>query len=488
MGNTLRDYRAEVARKLGGFYRSTVSLNPDISDSLAQRSILSGELFDLDKGSKGFANHFVWVGKYGDQRRVRENGYRSLAYSVYTPPASGTYTLAFYGYGTTTPLAFNADVATIATAIAAASPNLTAVTVSLQGTDILLGLPDTIDMEISAGTMNVQGGVGAIEVNRSFTRALRTGDEFEIHSKIPVTDQDDLQGINTFINMALARAWFIDRFPITPGRNARGVHTFHGLSGYNWLTSPKQIIAVYEPTDWSLVGTLTPPASDTFTISLTLGTGVYSTSSIAFNATGAEIQEALDAALVGSGVTVTVSPTTPNATYTLTINTTRYASISFSTSAGTMVNARTMLTSPVRSGVGWNYQADGEAPYLDNYYGASEGDSFFVEAYRPGSTWKCPQASYGVLGTEWVATNDGLTDDYDQAVPPVEDVAAIAYAYLTKHLSLTGPQSETDYWKKEAKDAAAIAASIKLYDLPYQDKPRGGGMIGRGWGSKGYWG
>jgi hypothetical protein len=314
------------------------------------------------------------------------------------------------------------------------------------------------------------------------------GDEFEIHSKIPVSDQDDLQGINTFVNMALARAWFIDRFPITPSRNARGVQTFYGLSDYNWLSSSKQIISVYEPTDWSLVSTLTPPGSGTFTISLTLGTGVYSTSSIAFNATGAEIQEALDVALVGAGISVIVSPTTLNATYTLTINTTRYASISFSASAGTITNTRTMLTSPARSSIGWNYQADGEAPYLDNYYGANEGDSFFVEAYRPGDTWTCPQASYEVLGTEWGPTNDGLVNDYDQAVPPVEDVAAIAYALLTKHLSLTGPQSETEYWKREAKDAAAIAAGIKLYDLPYQDKPRGGGFSLRGWGSKGYWG
>jgi hypothetical protein len=489
MANTLRDYREEVGKRAGGFYRGTVSINPDLTDALAQRSILCGDLFDLDKGSKGFSGSFAWVGKYKDQRRVRENGYRSLAYTVYTPPTSGTYTLTFYGFGVTAPIAFNANTTAIQTAISTVNPNLTAVTVSAVGSNIILSLPDTIDMEISNGTMISQGGIGALEVNRSFTRALVLGDEFEIHGKIPVTDQDSLQGLNTFINMALHRVWFIDRFPITPGHNSRGVQTFFGLSEYDWLTSSKQIQAVFSPTDWTLVSIFTPPLSSTYTLSLTMGTGVYTTAPLAFDATGAQIQTALNAALVGSNTNVTVAPTTANATYTLTISSTRYATPTFSASAGTITNTRTMNASPYRSSMTWNFQADGESPYLDNYYGAQEGESFFVEAYRPGYSWIAPQASYGVKGTEWSASRVGLVDDYDQAVPPLEDVGVVAYALMAKHLSLTGPQSETEYWRREAKDAAAEAGLIKFLDGVLDDKPRGGGFgAGGGWGSKGYWG
>jgi hypothetical protein len=486
---TLKEYRAEVARRLGGYYVNTVTLDPDYSDSLAGRSILSAGLLDLDKGSKGFANHFVWVGKYKDQRRVRENGYRTLAYTIYTPPASGTYTLTFYGFGQTAPIAYNADISTIQSTISATSPNLSSVAVSASGGNILLSLPDIIDMELSSGTMVTQGGIGAVECNRSFTKALRLGDEFEFHAKIPVTDSDDLQGINTFINMALSKVWFIDRFPITPTRNARGVQTFYGLSDTAWLTNRQQIIALYSPTDWSVVGTFTPPGSGTYAVSLTMSNGIYATGSLAFNTTGAALQAAMNTAIAGAGVSVLVSPQTLSSTYTITLSSTRYASATFNASAGTITTVRTMLLSPTRVANTWNFQPNGTTPYLDNYFGANEGESFFIESYRPGNTWIAPQVSYGVTSDNWAPSTVGLIDDYDRAVPPVEDVAAVAYALLTAHLALTGPQSETDYWKREAKDAARIAAAVKFYDLPFEDKPSRGGGWGSsaGWGSKGYW-
>jgi hypothetical protein len=478
----LRDARAALANKLGGFYRGTVSLDPDATDSLGQRSILCSELYDADRGSKGYSNQFVWVGKYKNQNRVRENGYRALPFAVYSPPTSGTYTITFYGFGTSAPIAFGANAATVLIAIQAIDPGLASVDVT--GTDpLIIHLPDIIDVEISAGTLLAQGGIGAIETNKAFTHALRYQDEFEIHAKMPVRDADGIQGLNTIINMALRRMWFIDRFPITPGHNAQGTQTFFGLSGYDWLTSAKQVNAIYNPAQWTIVGTLTPPGSSTYTITLTMFNTSYTTAPIAFNANAATVQAALLTAT--NNLPITVTGTSP---MTITFTPTFYAEPLFSVSAGTIANVRTMITSPTRAGVQWKFQYDGESPYLDNYFG-QEGYSFYIEAYRPAHSWIAPQLSYGTSGSIYQASNVGFVDDYDLAVVDQEDLTAISYYLACKQLSMSGPATETKYWSDEAERAGVVAAGIKIFDLPLNDKPRGGMFdFSGGWGSKGYWG
>jgi hypothetical protein len=118
-----------------------------------------------------------------------------------------------------------------------------------------------------------------------------------------------------------------------------------------------------------------------------------------------------------------------------------------------------------------------------------EGYSFLVEAYRQAHTWICPQDSYGVEGTIWESSDTGLYDDYDAAIPPIEDVAAVAYELACRQLVTVGPSHETDYWKREAKEAARVSAAIKMYDLPMNTKARGGVFNNVGaLGSKGYWG
>ena len=483
---TLREYREAVANMLGGYVRNTVSLDPDPLDTLAQRSILSAYLFDADKGSKGMAGQFAWVGKNRDQRRIRENGYRSLAYAVYQPPTSGSYTLTFYGYGTTDPpFDWDADAGTIAVEVNGLDPALGRVTVTANGPVFVLSLPDIIDVEISNGTMISQGAVGAVEVNRGFTSALRRGDEFEIHAKLPVLDYDNVQGLNTLINSALQEMWFIDKFPITPYRNARGVRTFYGLTDYNWLVSHTQIIALYSPTLWTNTATFTPPASGSYTVLYEVAGSTKVSSSIAYTATGEQIQTALNS----SGFTgVTVTPTGVSSTYTFTVAETWFATPSFSVSSGTIVNNIEMLDTPARYPNVWKFQYDGENPYIDNYMGP-EGYSFLIEAYRQANTWICPQTSYGTPGTIWVPSTTGLVDDYDMAIPSVKDVANVTYNLACKQLMLVGPGNETDYWAREQAKAARAAAATKIFDLPMNTNPRGGIYNSAATiGSKGFWG
>ena len=477
---TLRDVRQGLGQKLTGFYRGTVSINPDTTDTLAQRSILSAGLYDADKNTKGFTDSFAWSGKYKDQRRVRNNGYRSLAYAVYTPPTSGTYTITFYGSGTTASIAYDALQPAIEAAV---TPILSSATVAIVGGDVIITLGDVTDTEISAGTMLAPGAVGALEVNRSFTKALVKGDEFELHSKLPVLDYDNVQGLNTIINMALRRMWFIDRFPITPTTNVVGVKQFYGLTDYDWLTHKGQVIGVFNPTEWKMTATWTPPVSGSYTLQLDMGVEAFVTDSLAYGATAAEVEAELESA---TGLGFTVTGTSP---LTIVLDRTWYASPILTSSSGTPTITIEMLASPSRYTGGWNFQYDGETPYLDNYLDGIEGRSFLIEAYRTASTWICPQSSYGIEGTVWFPSTEGLVDDYDQCVPPVEDIVSVAYAIACKQLSLVGPGNETDYWRQEERSATRVAAAVKMFDLPFEDKPRGGrGGFGSGYGNKGFWG
>lgn len=472
MAVTLREIRQTLSRKLGGFNSGTVSLAPDSTDALAQRSILSSKLYDADKGTKGFSGHFVWIGKYGDERRVRESGYRALPYVVYAPPTSGTYTLTAYGYGTTSSLAYNASTATVASAMSAIGNGIGTVSVTEDADgNYVVALSDIIDVELSAGTVLASGSIGALEVNRAFTRALQIGDEWELHAKLPVEDSDEVQGLNWCINFAARKLFTIDKFPITPVRNVTGAQTYIGLTGESWLRDRKQIIAVYEPVEWEINATLTPPASGSFVLSIDNATATGTTGSLDFAATGQDIQDELDG-LGMSGLTFTVSPLTSAASYTITVERTWYAQLEISTTSGTIAQTATMLQSPRLYPNVWNFGYDAEKPYLDNMYG-QEGRSFLVEAVRQSHTWVCRQSAYGTLGSIWSSSTDGLTDDYDQIDVLLDDIVAVAYAYACDQLASVGPGSDRGYWADEAKKAHRVAAGIKMFDMPIQEKPGG---------------
>lgn len=212
----------------------------------------------------------------------------------------------------------------------------------------------------------------------------------------------------------------------------------------------------------------------------------YTTASLNFNATGAQIQAAL-VAVVPSTWAITVDPQSTNATFTLTMTPSFYASPSFTVSSGTVTNTLTMITSPTRAGTQWKFQWDGEAPYLDNYF-SQEGYSFYIEAYRPAYSWTATQSAYGITDNVWTSSSTGLVNDYDQVAVDVDELAAIAYYIACKQLSLTGPTSDTAYWQAETQRAATVAAAIKTFDLPFEDKPRGGMTdFSSGWGNKNFW-
>ena len=471
MSVTLKDIRQTLSRKLGGFDSGTVSLSPDNTDSLAQRSILSSKLYDADRGNKGFAGHFAWVGRYRDERRVRENGYRSLPYVVYTPPSSGTYTITVYGYGETGDIEFDATNQEISDALQLIGQGLGTLTVSGGGADpILIALPDIIDVEVSAGDVLASGGIGAIEVNRAFTRALQVGDAWETHAKLPVEDSDEVQGLNWIINYAARKLTIIDKFPITPVRNSGGVKNFIGLTGESWLSDKRQIIAVYQPTEWVSTTTLTPPDSGTYTLTFDIATETLTTEAIDYDATGEEIQDALEDAL--EGFTVTVTPQDASESFVIAIEKTWYAQATLSASSGTTSSTTGMFRSPSIYPNTWDFSYDAESPYMDNIYG-KEGRSFLIEAYRQANTWVCPQASYGVLGSMWQSSEIGMVDDYDQISVSLDDIVAVAYAYACEQLSHVGPGTDRGVWADEAKKAHRVAAGIKMYDMPIQDKPHG---------------
>lgn len=483
MPSTLREVRELVGNKLGGYSRSLVSITPDVTDALAQRQILCAELYDADRSSKGYAGQFAWNGQYRDQRRVRENGYRTVAYLVYQPPTSGSYTITFYGYGITGSLAWNADSDTVELAIQGIT-GLGGATVTTTDNDVLLvALPSVIDAELSAGTMIAQGGVGALEVNRGFTKALTVGDEIELCSKLPFRDADNVQGLNTLINMALRDMWYIADIPITPVRNSRGTPTFLNLTEYDWLTHESQIIAIFNPSLWEASSVFTPPVSGSYTISIDMGATVYTTGSLLYTDSASTILAALQAAL--SGVTWTVTDT--GATFTIVLSNTRYAQPTISVSAGSVTNSIYRLETPTIYRGGPKFQYNGNVPYIDNLFGV-EGESFMIKAYIPAYAYICSQASYGTNGTLWTASTTGLYDDYDMAMPPPDDIASFAYALAADQMAKI---DQTDaFWQREAKKAHGIAAGLKTYDFPYDTKPQGNryGSTAGGWGSKNYWG
>jgi hypothetical protein len=278
--------------------------------------------------------------------------------------------------------------------------------------------------------------------------------------------------------------WFVDRFPITPTQNVLGVKTFFGLTGYDWLTNKNQIISLYNPTHWEMIATWTRPVSGSFTLQLNMGVETFITASLAYDATVSEIEDELEQV---SSLPFTVEES--GGVLTITLEKTWYATPILTASTGTPTLVINMLESPTRYSKVWNLQYDGEQPYIDNYFG-QEGHSFLVQAYRPSHSWIAPQTAYGTTGSVWLPSTVGLEDDYDQAVSPVEDVVAVAYAIACHQLALTGPGNETEYWKREAKEADRVAAATKIFDLPFEDKPRGGlrPYTGSGWGNKGFWG
>jgi hypothetical protein len=85
--------------------------------------------------------------------------------------------------------------------------------------------------------------VARITFRRPFAAVLGPGLEWEAHSRLPVTDQDGLEGLHALINRAL-RSMRITKTVAIPG--VTGQFTYD-LSAQSWLTRQAQLGGVYSP-------------------------------------------------------------------------------------------------------------------------------------------------------------------------------------------------------------------------------------------------
>ena len=502
---TQREARIRVCQKLGGHLIDTISLQLDVSNTAAQRTLVSAKLYDAERGTRSYSGAYAWIGRDGAQRRVKEGGYSQLSYAVYIVPTVA-YIIKLFGYGNTASIATTATDSFILDAVQGAlggdSALIDSVTLengvgaSEVGERVVLEFTEVVDIAIvdaatgltDVGTIDAQGGVGAIETVRGFNKLLTYGTEFELSPKLPVEDADSLQGVHTLTNNAAKKMWIIDRFPVTPENTIMGTQQIFGLSNETWLSNRKQIIAVYGPADHQLVSTLTSPTvTGTYTLTFDMGTNTYTTEAIAYDAVAATIETAVNAAFP---IDFTVTGTT---TKIISSEVTRYAQPALtititSGTGGTVTNVVTQLTDPIRQPTSWLFQYEGEKPYVSDVWVGNEGESIFVEAYRPANTWVCRQASYGTSGTVWESTTTGLVDDYDMLAVDVESLTALTHYLACEQLASLGPANEVKTWKKAMHEAAYVAAAVKTYDLPYNDKPGGGGLGGGTWGRKGAFG
>jgi hypothetical protein len=91
---------------------------------------------------------------------------------------------------------------------------------------------------LSVGT---HGQYGLLRVARPFTTALTSGITVELSASLPAEPYGDWDGLNPIIDDALAACWVRDRLSFT-GDGANAV----ALTGYEWLTSPDQVIGVLD--------------------------------------------------------------------------------------------------------------------------------------------------------------------------------------------------------------------------------------------------
>jgi hypothetical protein len=475
---TLREYAADSYRRLGGYESGTTSALPDINtDPDAQRVLVAASLYDSDQDvlPDRFAADYAWIPEDLDSRRVRNDGFENEHKLLLTPPSSGTYTLTFHGLGTTSSLNFNASTATIQTAIRATHGDLAGSTVSGSSTPYAIGL-DRADVGCSitvggggSGGSVTSAGLGRVLVSRPFARVLPAGTAWEILPLLPRKRLDKLPGMNELVNLALARLWFVHRHPLTPTEDGQRVFD---LSSETWLARRQQAIALDHPAEYEWAGTLTPPAGS-FTLTLDLGpeggtVGTFTGATV----TGQQIQDALRL-LTGAEAAV-VSPLTTSASFAISLPLTRYWRPTLSTTGGTVASPfPTMVRPAYRAAATWSLQYDGARPFLETEGGWAEGDTLYLSAYRRADGWICPQVDWDTPGPEtaWATSSTGLIGDADRAIPPVEEVGAVAYYLACQQLAAMAPASEVKEWQRRMRDAAIIAAQIKLFDLPLDPKP-----------------
>ena len=247
-----------------GVMSGTVTLDPDILDTNAARSLNSAKLYDDEKLSGAFGSQYVWIPRYSDQRRTLVRGYRVRYATIFAPPKEGSYRLQFFGYGETRELPATSSAATIEADIHEISPALSGVDVTVDPLGMLIDLDFRIGIGCTAGQMVAQGGVGICLVSRDFSTALRKGTRWLISPRMPFETEDEILGLHECVNLALADIRETDLLPVAaslPYHQRSKVVRLTDIAP--WLEAD-MILGVFAPTDWVSVTGFKPPTSGTY--------------------------------------------------------------------------------------------------------------------------------------------------------------------------------------------------------------------------------
>ena len=462
-------------RRLGSYQTVTVALDADVTDSAAQRKVVTSDVYSIDKTSPHLGQARLWVGRYGDGNKVRANSYTALTKASLDPPSSGNYTLKIYGYGTTGTLTSASTASDVQTAIRAVSSSLNSVTVA--GTDpmTIASLPSSsVTIEFVRGTAttgSVTQGLVSFEAVRPFSAGLPAGTTVEILTKYPAHDEDGLVGMNNLINQALKRLWFVDLLHFHSEDADSDQVTYPLASAHPWLKTRRQIVRAYGPSRWAHTFSFTVPGSS-FTLTLDVGLASnLTTSSLSGSATASAIESAIESSFSSNGVQGTVTVTADGTTRTVVIADAPYADLALTVSSGATVTTSRERTEDLRFVDGFRLRFHGEELFIEWDVTWQQGHTWYLEVLRPAYSWVAAQTDWQTLGTTWAASTVGLEDDLDQCALDANEVAAIVHYLACRQLELYGPAQEKQHWKDERVRAAFIASTIKSLDLPMNDDP-----------------
>lgn len=460
-------------RRLGGYTTVTVALDPDVTDAAAQRKVITSDLYSIDKTSPHLGQGALWVGRYDSGNKIRTNSYVALTKAVLDPPTSGNYTIRIYGHGTTGTLTSASTSSDIQTAIRNVAASLTAVTVT--GTDpmTIANLPSaSTTLEFVPGTAvggTISQGMVSVEAVRPFPTALRYGDTVEVLTTYPAHDEAGLVGMNTLLNQALDRLWFVDLLHFH-SEDADSDQVTFSLSAYPWLKTRKQILRAYAPARWEHTFTYTVPVGS-HTLGIDVGQADDLEPAFAGSATATTIQDELRSAFAVNGVQGSVTVGGHSTTRTITVTDSPYADMALTVSTGATVTATHERLEDLRFTDGWRLRYHGEELFIEWDGSWNRGETWYLEVCVPGKCKIARQTNYQTVGTTWEYTTDGFEADLDQCAIDTNEVAAVAHYLACRQLELYGPGQEKGHWKDERMRAAFIASQCKSLDLVTNDEP-----------------
>lgn len=499
---TLAEYREATLKEEGGILgimEGYVSLDPDLMDREAARSLISAKLYDDEKLSGAFGAQYVWISRWSDQRRTLTRGYRVRYATIFQPPTDGSYRLQVYGYGQTKELPHGSPASAIESALKEIDPvDMERLEVEPDPEGFLIHLPNRLGMGSTAGQMVAQGGVGICLMSRDFSVPLPKGTCYLMSPRIPFETEDELTGLHECINLALNDIDETDLVPVAspwPAHQRPRVVRLNDIAP--WLEAD-MVTAFLAPTNWVSVSTFRPPTSGTYLLQPhTAREWPTIATPLPYNATGADIQAALQAIVPTS--LIAVQPMGPSTQFEIQWQS-MYHEAHIATSAGAMVGYTTeRISAPYPVPYAPSFQSDFESDTFTDP-GYAEDYSWFVECRRPANTRICPQVypqrsdgsvdytASPMRGSTWIDSVSGLVHDLDQARPPIEVVAPAALRYACMALAAVAPAGEAARWEQAADKIAMVAASRVVYG---KQARRGAFTTMRPWppldGSRGFW-